>query len=96
MQNIPSHADDIRHMFRATASRDETRECEVTKNDEIQVTLPTCYKVECRNGFKNVETLSIGDEVKLHHDKEDVWLSVYDISTIYILSALNYVVTFKN
>ena len=94
MQNIPSHADDIRHMFRATASRDETRECKISKDNEIIVTLPTCYKVECKDGFKNVETLSIGDQVKLHHDKEDVWLSVVDVDRRASSSGCSYSIQF--
>ena len=39
MQNIPSHAEDIRHMFRATPKGQESVECRVKSNKVIDVSV---------------------------------------------------------
>lgn len=62
MQNIPSHADDIRHMFRATPRTKYTKEC-TEKDNIITVELPRYHIVKTSEGSKEVCHLEIGDKV---------------------------------
>jgi len=71
MQNIPSHATDIRHMFRATPPMDKVLAC-VEDESEITVALGRYDKVYTPNGMKTVNTLSVGDEVILKNNEVEV------------------------
>ena len=73
MMNIPSHATDIRHMFRATASRYDIIDCfndEYT--DEIVVEIPRYYYVKTPEGERMVEDLKVGDSVILSDNEQEV------------------------
>lgn len=64
VQNLPSHATDIRHMFRATASSHKNVDC-VSNDEHITVSLHELCKVTTREGRKSVRDLVVGDVVKL-------------------------------
>ena len=71
MQQIPSHATDIRHQFRATPSMEKIDDCSETENG-IEVTIglyDIVYMAD--NTEKEVIDLQVGDSVKLlNHNKE--------------------------
>jgi len=63
LQQIPSHALDIRHEFRATPSKDIISECKVVDN-KLQITLFSYDSVTLNGGVsKDVIDLSLGDEI---------------------------------
>lgn len=73
MMNIPSHATDIRHMFRATASRYDTIDCFNNEfTDEIVVEIPRYYYVKTPEGERMVEDLKVGDSVILSDNGQEV------------------------
>lgn len=73
MMNIPSHATDIRHMFRATASRYDTIDCfNNVFTDEIVVEIPRYYYVKTPEGERMVEDLKVGDSVILSDNGQEV------------------------
>ncbi len=73
MMNIPSHATDIRHMFRATASRYDTIDCFNNEStDEIVVEIPRYYYVKTPEGERMVEDLKVGDSVILSDNGQEV------------------------
>ena len=77
MQNIPAHATDIRHMFRATAASKQSVECSYDESlDNISVSLSRWDKVYTDCGEKNVNDLVEGDLVKLEHDGKVVYRNV--------------------
>ena len=77
LQNIPSHATDIRHMFRATPSFIKDVECNSDENsDEISVNLFRWNKVYTSCGLKYVNDLNIGDSVKLKNNDTEVYVNV--------------------
>lgn len=81
MQNIPSHATDIRHMFRATSAKYIRVDAEYDESsDDVSVSLSKFDRVETQNGYVSVETLVAGDKVKLLDDNKEVWRSVKKIS----------------
>lgn len=67
LQNIPSHATDIRHMFRATAARDEMYDCKYDEDsNEISIELFKYDSVYGQNGeLVKVYNLAIGDTILL-------------------------------
>lgn len=75
MQNIPSHADDIRHMFRATPARNIEVDCEDIDN-EIHVTLFKYDRVYTATDMKKVENLVVNDTVLLKNDGKEVYAIV--------------------
>ena len=77
MQNIPSHATDIRHMFHATPARFENINC-TDVNTFINVELPNVCLVETQNGEKEAQQLVKDDVVKLLHDNQEVWCLVVE------------------
>lgn len=80
LQNIPSHAIDIRHMFRATPAEHKIIDCDNT-DDEISVDVSRFSKVtKPDKSFIKVEDLSIGDEVILLDNKKEVTGIVKEIS----------------
>ena len=72
VQNIPSHATDIRHMFRATPAKQDTVKCNSGENN-ITVSLPLNYSVTTTDGLKLVSELAEGDSVKLLHNNQEVY-----------------------
>lgn len=79
VQNIPSHSDDIRHMFRATPEMDELIDC-TTKDDTIELDVCRFNYVTTKRGEIDVESLEVGDEVRLLADGEEEWRVVKEIS----------------
>lgn len=75
VQNIPSHAQDIRHMFRATASHKEILECEAD-SEYISIDIPKLNRVMSGDNFIPVYSLSPGMPVKLLNDGKEVELVV--------------------
>lgn len=64
MQNIPSHATDIRHMFRATAEKEYVVESEVDEeSNEVEFVIDNGHQLYTPNGLVFVTRLKIGDEV---------------------------------
>jgi len=63
VQNIPSHALDIRHQFRATPAMEKIDECELV-DGQMQITLGSYDSVTINGGYqKDVIDLCIGDEI---------------------------------
>ena len=80
MQNIPSHAEDIRHMFRASSVKQMMLDCKTDEEDKnISVVLPNIYYVETQEGKKPVTELEIGSRIKLVHENEETWLPLKDM-----------------
>lgn len=67
MQNIPSHAGDIRHMFRATPEQTHIIDMEDTVSS-VTVELSSLVEVSTDTGRRKVSDLQIGDIVELLHD----------------------------
>lgn len=80
MQNIPSHATDIRHMFRATAATSQILDCQYDGTaDSIFIELPKIYYVHTPDGEKKVEDLQVGDLVKLQNDGKEIYKNVKSV-----------------
>lgn len=80
MQNIPSHATDIRHMFRATAASSKVLDCDYDDTtSSISIELPKIYYVHTPEGEKKVEDLQIGDSVKLQNDGKGIYKNVKSV-----------------
>lgn len=63
VQNIPSHALDIRHQFRATPAMEKIDDCEIVVG-QMQITLGSYDSVTINGGYqKDVIDLCIGDEI---------------------------------
>lgn len=80
VQQVPSHATDIRHQFRATPAMEKIDVCDQTENG-IEVTIglyDTVYMAD--NTEKDVIDLQIGDVVKLLNDNKEVIAVVKSIS----------------
>ena len=79
MQNIPSHAKDIRHMFRATPGYDVTLDCTESLNN-IVVDLPRWYHITTKYGDTIVEDLQVYDYVEIFDANNDaIWCQVQRI-----------------
>lgn len=64
MQNIPSHATDIRHMFRATAAKDYVLESDVDEeNNEVQFVIDNGHQLYTPDGLVSVTDLKVGDAI---------------------------------
>ena len=66
MQNIPSHALDIRHMFRATPEYTESIKV------EDKVVLLNCDSIPTTEGSKKVRDVSDGDIIVMQNNDTDV------------------------
>lgn len=79
LQNIPSHATDIRHMFRATAARDDVVLCHETENI-IECDLFKYDNVYLKDGsLKKVHSLTSDDVIKTIHDRSICYLKIDSI-----------------
>ena len=68
LMNIPSHATDIRHLFRATAAQRHTDTIEM-KDNILQISLPTCSKFVIEdNKILQVDTLKVNDKLVLNDE----------------------------
>lgn len=83
LQNIPSHATDIRHLFRATAADTENIQCQYNEDtNQIKVQIPNWNKVYLRDGSTvNAIDLKVGDIVKLLEDRKEVFKVVKAVSS---------------
>ena len=80
VQQIPSHATDIRHEFRATPAMEKIDDCAQTDNG-VEVTIglyDTVYMAD--NTEKEVIDLQVGDVVKILNNKEEVTAIVKSVS----------------
>jgi len=80
VQNIPSHALDVRHQFRATPAMEKIDTCQETENG-IEVTIglyDTVYMAD--NTEKDVIDLQVGDVIKILNNNEEVDAIVKSIS----------------
>lgn len=80
VQQIPSHATDIRHQFRATPAMEKIDDC-VQTDDGVKVTLgiyDTVYMAD--NTEKDVIDLQVGDVVKILNNNKEVNAIVKSIS----------------
>lgn len=69
LMNIPSHADDIRHMFRATPAKNIEIECEDNEQGRIEITLSYYDKIPNDMHYLiSVHNLCIGDRIKLKNE----------------------------
>jgi len=82
LQNIPSHAEDIRHMFRATPPMEQIYDCSYDfDSDVIDVYADIINHVDVKDkGSIPISELTIGDEVKLLEDGKVVYRIVKEIS----------------
>lgn len=83
LQNIPSHATDIRHLFRATAADTANIDCEeVPDSEEIRVQIPNWNKVYLQDGSTiDVINLKPGQIIKVYKDRKETWMQVNSIQT---------------
>lgn len=80
VQNIPSHALDVRHQFRATPAMEKLDDCKQTENG-IEVTIglyDTVYMAD--NTERDVIDLQVGDVIKILNNNEEVNAVVKSIS----------------
>lgn len=78
LQNVPSHATDIRHLFRATASKSEIRNCNLVP-EGVELTISNHYSLETPDGDIYVQDIKEDDIVKLLHNGEVSWCRVSKI-----------------
>lgn len=76
LQNIPSHAVDIRHMFRATASQEVSKEIVIDDScDTFNISIPSLNRIRTERGEVQAKNLNIGDTVIFlnEDDKEEIY-----------------------
>ena len=78
MQNIPSHAGDIRHLFRATPKQVKLVDA-VEADSEIHVELDLEDSINTPDGEMKVRLISVGDKVLMMKDSKPVTCTVIDI-----------------
>lgn len=83
LQNIPSHATDIRHLFRATAADTANIDCEeVPDSEELRVQIPNWNKVYLQDGSTiNAIDVEPGQIIKVYKDRKETWMQVNCIHT---------------
>lgn len=83
LQNIPSHAADIRHMFRATAAQDITVDADYdASEDTITVSLCKYDRLQNKEGeLVSVENLEVGQVIKILEDGKEIYRCVKKISS---------------
>lgn len=79
LQNIPSHATDIRHMFRATPAMSENVPL-VDSAETLSVSLAKVDKVLTSEGLKEVIELQLGDIVTLYRQGTPVERTLLEIT----------------
>lgn len=82
MQNIPSHATDIRHLFRATVADTQNIDCEEDNTSgELKVQIPNWNKVYLEDGStSNAIDLTPGQTIKVYKDQKETWMQVKQIA----------------
>lgn len=79
LQNIPSHASDIRHMFRATATSEYVLEKTVDENSEVEFIIDNGHQLYTPKGLVFVTKLKVGDEVIFEDGGKETILHVKTI-----------------
>lgn len=83
VQQIPSHALDIRHQFRATPAMEKIIDADYDdSSDSIQVSLCRWDSITTEQGQLDVEDLTIGTKIKLFDNGNLVWAEVKDINIV--------------
>lgn len=70
MQNIPSHATDIRHMFRATPEEKVNLDCTETDSNQLSACIPNWYLIEADGKQIQACELTSGMTVKLLNNNQ--------------------------
>lgn len=79
MQNIPSHAVDIRHEFRATPATFDKVKCEYT-NNVVSTTTSRFNSVYLKDGSRRyIDALEQNDEVRFNQEGIETYLSVISV-----------------
>ena len=82
VQQIPSHAIDIRHEFRATPAMETVIDANYDEtSDTIRVSLSRWDSVTTDQGKIDVEDLIVGTKVKILEDGKEIWKIVKEISS---------------
>lgn len=82
VQQIPSHAIDIRHEFRATPAMETVIDANYDEpSDTIRVSLSRWDSVTTDQGKVDVEDLTVGTKVKILEDGKEIWKIVKEISS---------------
>lgn len=82
VQQIPSHALDVRHEFRATPSSNQVIDMNYSEDTSaLSVNLSRWVSVTSTRGQIDVEDLVVGDSIKLLEDKQEVWKTIKSISS---------------
>ncbi len=82
LQNIPSHAVDIRHLFRATASSKQTSVFDVTER-VLQIEVPVGSRIPTIGGMKFADKLTEDDRVRFtSSSKCDKYFQVISVENV--------------
>lgn len=81
LQNIPSHATDIRHMFRATPESSTLLDPDDVSEDSLVFVVPNWYYLTAERGKVAAVDVVPEDRIQLIADKEVVWSYVKEVST---------------
>ena len=83
VQNIPSHALDIRHQLRATPAMEKLVDADYDDtSDSINVSLCRWDSVTTEQGQMDVEDIAVGTKIKLFDNGTTVWKSVVSKSIL--------------
>ena len=81
MQNIPSHATDIRHMFRATAEQEYVLDKTIEDNEStIEFVIDNGHQVNTPDGLMFVTDLKQGDSVIFEEEGKEKVLNVKEVT----------------
>lgn len=80
LQNVPSHAEDIRHMFRATPGYVDDIYTKFEDNEPtVKVSIFRWSIVETDVGAKNADDIVIGDRIHVMNGKQSAYSTVLNI-----------------
>lgn len=81
LQNIPSHAVDIRHLFRATPSMHEELECEDIDENTVTITTSRWNSVHLEDDTeKYINDLQVGEIVKTLEARHEILCTVKELT----------------
>lgn len=80
VQNIPSHALDVRHQFRATPAMEKLDKCDVSENN-ISINLFDYDTIDLEDKVDvKVKDLRVGDKVRLLKDKSEILAEITSLA----------------
>ena len=80
VQNIPSHALDVRHQFRATPAMEKIDKCDVSENN-ISINLFDYDTIDLEDKADvKVKDLRVGDKVRLLKDKSEILAEITSLT----------------